>query len=638
MVEIAPYGSWKSPVSAEVAAAAGGGPDWPSFAGGEVWWTHSRPTENGRIALMHAVPGGEPVELLPGDWNVRNRVHEYGAFPYAALPDGMVAFTNWSDQRVYLVSAEGGTPEPISPEPERQHGLRYGDLMPGRDGEVWCVRETITGDKPTDVRRDLVSLGRDGVRVLGASHHFMTGPKISPDGRHAVWLGWEHPDLPWDSTELCVARIEDDGTFGPHRVLAGGPREAICQVEWEDATSLLALSDPDGWWNLYRYDLDGTVRNLAPGKEELGGPLWRMGARWFAPLGHGRFAILRSGALAILDERSGTVTDVDSDLTAWRSISAYDGVVYAIAGSPTAETAVVGLNLSNGELTAYTSQDSPIDPAYVSVPQDRVFTSPEGRSIPALVYPPHNPDYAAPDGEKPPFLVHVHGGPTGKYGATLNLDFAFFTSRGIGVVAVNYGGSTGYGREFRESLYEQWGLVDVEDCAAVAQALADEGSADGERLAIEGGSAGGWTSAASMTSVTTYKCGTIECPILDLTGWIGQTHDFESRYLDRLIGPYEQYPDRYAERSPANRVDRLVGPVLLLQGLDDQICPPEQADRFVASLEGTGIQHAYLTFEGEQHGFRKASTLIAVLNAKLSFYGQVLGFTPDGTATLELSR
>jgi dipeptidyl aminopeptidase/acylaminoacyl peptidase len=649
VVEIASYGTWKSPITAAEAAAAGGGPEWVDLYDGELWWAESRPTENGRIALVRRPAGGDPVEVLTPEWNVRNRVHEYGTRPWTVLPGGRVVFTNWSDQRVYVTDADPAAadptavdaagPEPITPAPEREHGLRYGDLHAGPDGQVWCVRETVTGDKPTDIRRDLVALATDGgqVRVLGASHHFMTGPKLSPDGRHAAWIGWDHPNLPWDGSELCVAEIQADGTFGRHRVLAGGPREAVCQVEWEDADHLLVLSDPHGWWNLFRVGLDGTARNLAPCDEEIGGALWRLGWRWFTPLGDGRFAVLRSGTLAILDERSGTVTDVDTELTAWRpSLVAADGVLYTAAGSSALEMAVVGLDLSNGAITAFTPQDSPVDPAYLPEPEARVFSGPDGRGIPAYVYVPRNPSHTAPDGEKPPFIVHVHGGPTGKFTPTVNLDFAYFTSRGIGVVAVNYGGSTGYGRKFRESLYEQWGVVDVQDCATVAQALGDEGTADPDRLIVEGGSAGGWTSAASMTSVTTYRCGVIAFPILDLTAWIDQTHDFESRYLERLVGRFADHPGRYAERSPARHADRLAGPVLLLQGLEDEICPPEQADRFVAGLEGTGVPHAYLTFEGEQHGFRKADSLVTVLHAELSFFGQVLGFTPHDTPTLEL--
>ncbi|MET0134407.1 MAG: prolyl oligopeptidase family serine peptidase [Kibdelosporangium sp.] len=660
--EIAPYGSWESPVSAQEAAVAGGSPEWVDVSGGELWWAESRPAEGGRVVLVRRPVDGERQDVLPDGWNVRNRIHEYGARPWTVLGT-QVAFTHWGDQRVYLADvagpgevgpgevgpsadgsgAGGSGPVAISPEPEREHGLRYGDLLPGRDGEVWCVRETVTGDRPADIRRDLVSLSTKGVvRVLGASHHFMSGPKLSPDGRHAAWIGWEHPAMPWDGSELCVAPVLEDGTFGPHKVVAGGAREAVCQVEWEDGQHLLALSDPDGWWNLYRYGIDGSVKNLAPCSLELGGALWRLGWRWFAPLGSGRHAVLDSGALAILDERSQSVTPVDTDLTAWSAnLATANGIVYCSAGSPRAKVAVVGLDLSNGSVSAYTPQDPPFAVDYLPEPVERVFAAPDGREIPAYLYEPHNPGYRAPDGERPPYIVYAHGGPTGKFTPVLNMDFAYFTSRGIGIVAVNYGGSTGYGRAYREVLNGQWGVIDVEDCATVGQALADEGTADPQRLAIQGGSAGGWTSAASMTSVRTYRCATIVCPILDLTGWTqagGETHDFESRYIEGLVGSLPEHQDRYTDRSPIHHVDKLAGPVLLLQGLEDEVCPPEQADRFVASLAGTGIPHAYLTFEGEQHGFRKAATLVTVLQAELSFYGQVFSFTPVGVPALELHK
>jgi dipeptidyl aminopeptidase/acylaminoacyl peptidase len=356
--------------------------------------------------------------------------------------------------------------------------------------------------------------------------------------------------------------------------------------------------------------------------------------------------VLAAGRLAILDERSRTVTDVDVDLTVWKAdLIAADGVLYSAAGSPSADLAVVGLDLSSGELTVLSSvspqEADGIAAGYLPEPEERVFAAPDGRGIHAFVYHPANPGYTAPDGEKPPYVVNVHGGPTGRFNPVLNLDFAYFTSRGIGVVAVNYGGSTGYGRAYREVLNEQWGVVDVGDCAAVAEALAAQGIADPDRLAIRGGSAGGWTSAASMTSVRTYRCATVMYPILDLLRWTsegGETHDFESRYIEGLVGRLPEHIDRYAERSPANHVDRLNGPVLLLQGLDDQICPPEQANRFVASLAGTGIPHAYLTFEGEQHGFRKAQTIETALHAEMSFYGQVFGFTPPRIPALELQR
>jgi dipeptidyl aminopeptidase/acylaminoacyl peptidase len=640
VVKIAQYGAWTSPLTAGLVAASDAQPRWVDLHGGRVWWAETRPTEGGRVALLHEGPGGRPVDVLPAPWNVRNRVHEYGGRPWTVLPGPhgeLVVFTEWSDQRLYVLEVGApGEPRPISAEPGRHHGLRYADLSPGPGGTVLCVRETVTGDGPTDIRRDLVAIPLDGgePRVLAASHHFMSGPRLSPDGTRIAWLGWEHPRMPWDGTELCVATLGEAG----HRVLAGGPRESVCQVEWESPDTVLALTDPDGWWNLHRIGLDGTSRNLAPCAEELGGPLWTIGMRWFAPLGGGRHAILRSGRLAVLDERTATVTDVDSDRTMWTpDVAVRDGMVVTAAGGPRTEVAVVAIDPATGATTTLSAQrPPPVGPDYLPVPEERRFTGSDGRMIPAIVYPPRNPDYAGPDGAAPPYLVYAHGGPTGRVRSSIDLDAAYFTSRGFGYVSVNYGGSTGYGREFRESLNGQWGVVDVNDCAEVAAALAAEGSADGTRLAIRGGSAGGWTAAASMTTVDTYRCATIMFPILDMLAFVGETHDFESRYLDTLVGTLPEHRDRYVSRSPINRIDRLAGPVLLLQGLEDEVCPPAQADRFVAGLDGSGVPHAYLTFAGEQHGFRRAETMIAALEAELSFYGQVFGFDTPGVARLGL--
>ncbi|HEX3781180.1 MAG TPA: prolyl oligopeptidase family serine peptidase [Pseudonocardiaceae bacterium] len=666
MVKIAPYGTWTSPITAADVAATGGGPSWLDMHGTDIWWAESRPDESGRLALCRHQPGIGVSEVLGQPWNVRNRVHEYGGRPWTIIdtPDGTrLTFTNWADQRLYTTNPDNtDEPTPISPTPDQPHGWRYADLAAGPDGHtVWCVRETVTGEHPTDIRRDLVAVPLDGsatddptaIRVLAASHHFMTGPKPSPDGRHATWLGWNHPAMPWDGTQLCLAPLTDTG-FGPHTVLTGGPTEAVCQVEWDSPDAVLALTDPDGWWNLHRITLDGTTHNLHPCQEELGGPLWRLGPRWFTPLGNRRYAILRTRGLAILDETAGTLTDITDLHPDWTyhsaNLTAHNGVLATIAAGPRKETAVLRIDLGNDpghdhgaiELTELTTQPADLpDPAYLPIPQVRTFTDPHGRPIPAFVYPPTNPDHAGPDGETPPFIVHVHGGPTGSSAPILDLGFSYFTSRGIGIVAVNYGGSVGYGRDFRERLREQWGLVDVHDCAAVATALAHEGTADGNRLAIRGGSAGGWTSAASLTSVEVYRCGTVMYPILDLTGWTaegGQTHDFESRYVEGLVGTLPEHADRYAQRSPASHPDKVAGPVLMLQGLDDHICPPVQADDFIAALDGSGIQHAYLTFEGEQHGFRKAETIKAAYEAELSFYGQVLGFTTPGVPQLGLRR
>jgi dipeptidyl aminopeptidase/acylaminoacyl peptidase len=644
-----PYGTWTSPISATDVAAAGTVPQWLDVIDGTVWWAESRPAEGGRTALVRLV-GGAVEELLPAPWNARNRLHEYGGRPWTVAGDTLV-FTHWDDQRVYRRDLATGTVEPLTPQPPVPHGVRYGDLRPGPDGEVWAVRETSTGQRRTDIARDLVAIPLSGgdPRPLAASHHFLTAPQLSPDGAHAAWLGWNHPAMPWDGTQLCVADLTPDGRFGDHRVIAGGEHVSVCQLEWETSDTLLALLDPEGWWNLHRLGLDGTARNLAPVTEELGGALWKVGSRWFTPLGGGRHAVLNSGRLAVIDETSESVTPVAAadHLTAWSTtLAPYAGGVAGIAAGPAQELAVMHVDLTADTVTELTPQpgEPPAaaalpDARYLPRPQERMFSTADGEPIPAYIYPPTNPDFDAPDDELPPYLIHVHGGPTGRNYPVLDLDFAYFTSRGIGVVAVNYGGSTGYGRRFRERLREQWGVVDVHDCVAVAEALAAEGIADANRLAVRGGSAGGFTSAASMTSVRTYAAGTVKFPILDLSGWTGnggETHDFESHYLEGLIGPLPETRQRYHDRSPLNHVDSLAGPVLFLQGMEDEICPPEQADRFVAALHGSGIPHAYLTFPGEQHGFRKAETIIAALEAELAFYGQVLGFDTPGVPALDL--
>lgn len=644
MAETAPYGTWSSPISATDVAAARKEAQWLDVVDGEAWWAEARPAEGGRIALVRRRNDGRTEEMLPAPWNARNRLHEYGGRPWL-VHGGSLFFTHWNDQRVYARELAGGVVSAITPEPPVPQGIRYGDLRPGTKGEIWAVRETSTGPRRTDVRRDHVALGAAGEpRPLAATHHFLTAPQLSPDGRHAAWLGWNHPAMPWDGTELCVSEVGADGTFGPHRVLAGGPDVSVCQLEWDSAGSLLAMLDPEGWWNLHRISLDGHAENLAPIAAELGGPLWKVGSRWFVPLGAGRHAVLNSGRLAVLDEHTRTVTDVPGPLTGWATtFAAFDGGVAGIAAGPHRDHVVIRVDLPAGTITEL-GQDvaaAAIPAGYLPVPRERFFTGADGEQIPAYLYPPANPRYTAPDGELAPCLVHVHGGPTGRHSPVLDLDFAYFTSRGIGVVAVNYGGSTGYGRRYRERLREQWGVVDVRDCVTVAEALVAEGLADPARLAVRGGSAGGFTSAASITTERTYRAATIKYPVLDLAAWsgdAGETHDFESRYLEGLIGPWPQTRARYAERSPLAHADTLAGPVLVLQGLDDRICPPRQADRFVESLRGKGIPHAYLTFEGEQHGFRKAETMIAALEAELSFYGQVFGFVTPGVPRLDLAR
>ncbi|MER5396886.1 LpqB family beta-propeller domain-containing protein [Streptomyces sp. NPDC002599] len=657
-MQTTPYGSWPSPIDARLAAAHDGHPEFVGFVGDEAWWTEPRPAEGGRRALVRRKADGTEETVLPAPWNVRSRVIEYGGSPWTGItrPEGpLVVFVDFADQRLYRCEP-GSEPSPLTPLSPVGGGLRWVDpqLRPER-GEVWCVMEEFTGDGPTDVRRVLVAVPLDGsaaqdraaVRELSdGRHRFVTGPRLSPDGRQAVWLAWDHPRMPWDGTEVILADVTEDGTLSAPRSVAGGPEESVAQADWAADGTLLYVSDRSGWWNLHRLGADGEAIALCPREEEFGGPLWKVGLRWFAPLDSGLVAVVHgrgATALGILDPETGELVDTAGPWTEFASTLAVHGSrVLAVGASPRSAHEVVELDARTGRTRVIgAAHDDPVDPAYYPEPQIRTFTGPAGREVHAHIYPPHHPGHVGRTDELPPYVVWVHGGPTGRSALVLDLEIAYFTSRGIGVAEVNYGGSTGHGREYRNLLREQWGVVDVEDCAAVALSLADEGTADRRRLAIRGGSAGGWTTAASLATTDVYACGTIIYPVIDLTEWAsGETHDFESQYLESLVGPLAEVPARYTERSPSTHADRITAPFLLLQGLDDAICPPVQCERFLARVEEQGrrVPHAYIAFEGEGHGFRRAETMVRALESELSLYAQVLGLNPPGIPTLELSK
>ncbi|MGW5928212.1 S9 family peptidase [Streptomyces anulatus] len=668
-VPAAPYGTWPSPVDAALAASRDGRPDHLGTIGDEVWWTEPRPAEDGRRALMRRRADGTVAPVLPAPWNTRSRVIEYGGQPWAGTvrEDGelLVVFVHFADQRLYAYAPDGpDEPWPLTPVSDVGGGLRWVDpqVRPehGAAGEVWCVLEEFTGPAPTDVRRVVAAVPLDGsaaddraaVRELSDDRHrFVTGPKVSHDGRRAAWIAWDHPRMPWDGTVVMLAEVDEAGGFTGVRPLVGDLDESVCQVEWDRDGSLLFVSDLADWWELQRIRPDAVAggavpssRLLPPRGEEFGGPLWKIGLRWFHPLDNGLIAVLhgRGGMrLGILDPETGELADVPGPWTSWADTLAVHGSrVVGVAASPRSGPEVVELDTATGRTRVIGApHHDAVDPAYYPVPEDRTFTGPDGREIHAHIYPPHSPDRTGPEGEKPPYVVWAHGGPTGHAPLVLDLEIAYFTSRGIGVAEVNYGGSTGYGRGYRELLRGQWGVVDVDDCAAVASALVEEGAADPDKLAVRGGSAGGWTTAASLTSTDIYACGAILYPILDLEGWAtDETHDFESQYLESLVGPFAEVPERYRERSPLHRTDRLNTPFLLLQGLDDVICPPAQCERFLAALAGRGVAHAYIAFEGESHGFRRVETLVRALEAELSLYAQTFGIDRPDVPPLELTR
>ncbi|MDT0307889.1 prolyl oligopeptidase family serine peptidase [Streptomyces sp. DSM 44917] len=666
----APYGTWPSPVDAALVAERHGRPEWVGAVGEELWWTAPRPGEGGRRALVRLRPdGGAPEPVLPPPWNVRSRVMEYGGRPWAGLAregEGpLIVFAHFADQRLYAFEPDApgagpAVPRPLTPPSRVGGGLRWCDpVVVAQAGEVWCVLEEFTGERPGDVRRMPAAVPLDGsaardraaVRPLdGPRHRFVTGPRLSPDGRRAAWLAWDHPRMPWEGTELKLAEVGAglSPALSGVRTVAGGPGEAVAQAEWAPDGTLLAATDRTGWWNLHRVCADTGAAEPVGGarEEECAGPLWELGSRWFAPLADGTVAVLRgrgASRLGVLDPVSGEVADAPGPWTEWApTLAVRGGRVTGVAAAPGRGWEVVTLDTATGRCRVVGEEHrDAVDPAYYPVPEERVFAGPGGREVHARLHPPRHPRAVGPPGAAPPYVIWAHGGPTSRSTGVLDLEIAYFTSRGLGVAQVDYGGSTGWGRAYRERLRGAWGVVDVEDCAAVARALAAEGAADPARLAIRGGSAGGWTAACSLVSPAAagvYACAAIRYPVIDLAGWAdGGTHDFESHYLEWLIGPPGEVPGLYRERSPLTHAARVAVPFLLLQGLDDAVCPPEQAARLPAAVAGRGVPHACLTFEGEGHGFRRAATIRRAVEAELALYLAVFGIEREDAPELELT-
>jgi len=563
-------------------------------SGDAIYWSEGRPAEAGRQVVVRWRPGEEPVDVLPAPFSARTTVHEYGGGAFC-VDGGTLYFSNYDDQRLYRVDA-GGEPRPITPE-----GARYADADVHGDRLV-CVRERHLDE---GVVNDIVEM-RDGeLMVVASGHDFYAAPRFAPDGRLA-WLAWDHPRMPWDGTVLEP---------GP---VAGGPEESITQPRWSADGALHWISDRTGWWNLY---CDGEP--LAPMEAEYAEPDWVFGQSTYDLLSDGRVVARWSGRLAVLGE-----DPLDLPYTSFSSVRAYGDTVAVIAASPTLAPAVVVIDPATAEVTVVrTSRPTPIDPGYLSTPRPIAFPTAGGATAHALFYPPANRDHDGPPGERPPLMVTSHGGPTSQASTSFELRTQFWTSRGFAVVDVDYRGSSGYGRAYRRQLDGQWGVADVDDCVAAAQHLAATGEVDGRRMVVRGSSASGLTTMLALTKGV-FAAGTSLYGVVDLATLATDTHKFEARYLDGLVGPWPEATEVYRQRSPLTHAGELTAPLLVIQGLDDKVVPPSQAEVLVDALRGAGLPFAYLTFEGEGHGFRKAETIRRVVEAELSFYGQVLGFTP----------
>jgi dipeptidyl aminopeptidase/acylaminoacyl peptidase len=628
--KLAPYGSWKSPITAELYASNYLGVDEPSFDGDQICWKEARPKEGGRSVLVRRSPEGTLTEITPKEFNLRTTVHEYGGGDYV-IHRGKVYFSNFIDQRLYVHIA-GSQPNPITPP---NIDLRYADgIVDTKRNRLVLIREDHTV-KASQAANTIVSIDliRGGAgEILVSGNDFYSNPRLDPDGSRLAWLTWNHPNMPWDGTELWVGKLGSDGFIEERKLVAGGTEESIFQPEWSPDGTLYFVSDATGWWNLYG-SKDDKINPLHPMEAEFGQPQWVFRQRTYAFESTRRilcrYIVRGTSHLARLNVDTGSLEEISIPYTNIYDVLVGSGYALLLAGSPTSALSLVKLNLKTLETQVLRkAREEIIDPAYISVPETIEFPTEQEKTAYAFYYPPKNKDYVAPAGERPPLLVMSHGGPTGSTGTTLRYGIQFWTSHGIAVVDVDYGGSAGYGRDYRKRLEGKWGIVDVDDCVNAARHLVRRGDVDAKRLAITGGSAGGYTTLCALTFRDFFHAGASYFGISDLEALARDTHKFESRYEERLVGPYPERLNLYRERSPINYVDRISCPIILFQGLEDKMVPPDQSSRFFDAVRKKGLPTAFITFEGEQHGFRKAENSKRSIEAELYFYSKVFGFKP----------
>ncbi len=629
MKNAAPFGSWSSPISIDLLLKGELRLAAPRWDGADLYWIEGRPDEDGRQVIVRRSADGAIADVTPRGFNARTRVHEYGGGDYA-VSNGTVWFTNFDDQRLYRQDP-AGAPRAISPEGD----VRHADLaVDGERKRVLAVREDHSRGESEAVN-SLVALDVDGGRdpiVLASGNDFYSSPKLSAEGRRLAWLTWNHPNMPWDGTELWVGELDADGAITSSSKVAGGPSESICQPEWGPKGELYYVSDRTGWWNLYcaRGHRDEA---LCQAEEEFAGPQWVFGRSHYQVLDENEILCLHSRSnvykLSRLDLRTSELSPVRLLYSFLEGVRVSGRKAVMFAASPTLSLRVLTVDLDTGaEEVVRTTVSTHIDPNHFSIPKPIEFATENGVTAHALYYPPRNADVEGPPNAKPPLVVHSHGGPTSAVVPVYNLEFQYWTSRGFALVDVNYRGSTGYGREYRDMLRGEWGVADVDDCVNAARHLIDEGLADPEHVAITGGSAGGFTTLLALTKKDFFRAGASHFGVGDLESFRNETHKFESRYLETLVGPYPERADLYRERSAVNFADHLSCPIILFQGLDDRVVPPDQSEEFVAACKAKKLPYAYIAFEGEQHGFRRAPNIRRSIDAEFYFYSRIFGFEP----------
>jgi len=629
--KVLPYGSWPSPITAQLMTSDAVHLGGPFLEDGEIFWTEGRAAEGGRTVLVRQTPTGQE-DVTPSGYNIRNRVHEYGGAALV-MHDGGVYFQNDADQRIYRQSLAEGEPSPVSPKGEYRFANGLIDDARGRG--IWVLEDHSSND--SEASNSIVSMPLEGgdLTTLVSGNDFYSAPKISPNGKSMAWLTWNHPNMPWDGCELWLADISDDGRLESPVLIAGGLQESIFQPEFSPDGTLYFVSDRSGWWNLHRY-AHGAAEAVAIQKAEFGKCYWAFGMSTYTIISEseaiGQYFVEGRWQLARIDLSAGTVTDIPTAFVGFGGLHVADGVITSVASPVDGPDALVRIDAATGETieTLVSAISTPFDSSYVSVPNHIDFPTEGGLTAHGLYYAPANPECAGPKDELPPLIVVSHGGPTGATDAGFDMRLQYWTSRGFAVVDVNYGGSTGYGREYRERLNDQWGIVDIDDCCNAAKHLVAQGLVDPKRLAIRGSSAGGYSTISALAFRDTFNAGTSLYGISDLEAMAKETHKFESRYLDGLIGPYPEAIDIYQERSAIHHTDGFDCPIALFQGLEDKIVPPNQAQMIADALNEKGLPYAHVEFEGEQHGFRRAENIISAFEGELYFYGKIFGFDPAG--------